>query len=119
MAAKARRRSASLPAASAAASQAWYIGGAPGTAVTCSSAISAQRGPRVEGLLQHGAGPGGGDQAEAGVEAVDVEQREDQQHAVVGADRPAASCARHCSWLARSAAEVRIAPRGRPVVPLV
>ena len=38
-AAKPRRSSASLPAASAAASQAWYIGGAPGTAVTCSSAM--------------------------------------------------------------------------------
>jgi hypothetical protein len=38
MAAKPRRSSAS----SAAASQAWYIGGAPGTAVTRSSAMSAR-----------------------------------------------------------------------------
>ena len=55
MAANARRRSASLPAASAAASQAWYIGGAPGTAVTCSSAISASepRGSKVSCSTAH------------------------------------------------------------------
>jgi hypothetical protein len=45
MAAKPRRSEASgwagsALSASAAASQAWYIGGAPGTAVTCSSAMT-------------------------------------------------------------------------------
>ena len=54
-AAKARRRSASLPAASATASQAWYIGGAPGTAVTCSSAITARvaRGSKLSSSTAH------------------------------------------------------------------
>jgi hypothetical protein len=40
IAANPRRSSASLPLASAAASHAWNIGGAPGTAVTCSAAMS-------------------------------------------------------------------------------
>ena len=86
-AANARRSSASLPAASAAASQAWYIGGAPGTAVTCSSAMSASdpRGSNVSSSTAQA--PGGGDQPEAGVEAVDVEQRQDEQHPVVLAHR--------------------------------
>ena len=55
IAANARRSSASLPEASAAASHAWYIGGAPGTAVICSSAISARepRGSKVSWSTAH------------------------------------------------------------------
>ena len=105
IAAKPRRSSASLPAASATASQAWYIGGAPGDGGDVLLGHQRERAARVEGLLQHRARPGRRDQPEAGVEAVDVEQREDEQHPVVGAHRAAGVIARHCSWLARSAAD--------------
>ena len=118
MAAKARRRSASEPAASAAASHAWYIGGRPGDRGDLLLGHQRQGAARVEGLLEHRARAGGGDQAEAGVEAVDVEERQHQQHRS-SARTTGGVMARHCSWFARSAAEVRIAPRGRPVVPLV
>ena len=61
IAAKPRRRAASgwvgssRLSASAAASHAWYIGGAPGTAVMCSSAISASepRGSNVSWSTAH------------------------------------------------------------------
>ena len=118
MAANPRRRSASLLMASAAASQAWYIGGAPGTAVTPSVAmrVSEARGSKVSSSTAHA--PAAATRPKPALSPYTWNSGRTRSTRSSGWTTGGV-IARHCSWLARSAAAVSIAPLGRPVVPLV
>ena len=93
----------------------------PGAPTTTVARCRRHRGERlagVEAISEHGGRADVEGDAEPGVQAEDVEQRQRHEHDVVGVTI-GGSTAAPCARLASSARAESIAPLGRPLVPLV